>query len=134
MAMWTQRYSVAYWQPQLAQHAAELADAMPKLLAWIAEESGGNPADLGALYEVGIAQLDLQDGPAWGASIATLHGNFTATAASKDVARWLTDDEELLQVTSMLEYVRHARNVALRELANNNLSWSDDDTWALTKP
>lgn len=129
------KYSVEYWRSRLEQHVdfGDPSRDVDRMEAWLTEESGGNPAALGAVYEVGIFQLDLQDGPAWGASIATLHGNFTASATSQTPTRDLTDAEEELQVTSGLAYVKHARAVALQQISSHGMTWSDDDTWCLSK-
>ncbi len=116
--------SVLRWQPLLEQYAGDLpSGSVDALLAWIAEESDGRPESTGASYEVGIFQLDLQDGPAWGASIAQLHQTYDQ----------LDDAGKALQVTSGLAYVNHARSVALSQLNAYTLSWSDADVWKLTK-
>lgn len=127
--------AVEAWRTLLEQHAhfGDPSRDTDRLLAWITEESGGNPAALGAPYEVGIFQLDLEDGPAWGGTIQTLHGNFTDSATSQSLNRPLTDDEKLLQVTTGLAYVAHARSTAQAVLDQAGLTWSDDDIWCLTK-
>lgn len=127
--------AVQAWRPLIDQNVnfGDPSRDTDRMLAWIAEESGGNPASLGAPFEVGIFQLDLEDGPAWGASIQTLHGNFTADATSQTLTRPLTDDEKLLQVTSGLAFVAHARSVAQTALDQAGLTWSADDVWCLTK-
>lgn len=124
-------YTTDYWADLFAANASDLA--WPRMRAWIAHESGGNPSALGKSYEVGIGQLDLQDGPAWGGTLDTLHGNFSAGTTSQVTVRDLTADEEQLQVTSMAAYVRHALGVSQSELAAQGLTWSDDDLWCLVK-
>lgn len=131
-------YTVEYWRPLLERFTAEgeVGEGIPveACLAWIKEESGGNPADLGAPYEVGIFQLDLEDGPAWGGTLDTLHGNFTDSATSKRVVRPLTTAEEELQVRSGLQYLQHARNRAHGLLAAKNIDWGEGrDFWAYVK-
>ena len=127
--------SVQAWRPLLEAHAdfGDPSRDVDRLLAWIAEESCGNAGSLGSQYEVGIFQIDLEDGPAWGASVQSLHGAFTSSPTSQVLTRPLTDDEKLLQVTSGLAYVAHVRNVSQTQLASAGLTWSDDDTWCLTK-
>lgn len=125
------KYSTSYWRSLLEQYGQELDVA--KLSAWIAEESDGCPSGLGSMYEVGIFQIDLQDGPAWGGSIETLHGAFSVSPTSQHLARELTSDEEILQVTTGVAFVQHARSYAQQNLAASSLSWSDDDVWCLTK-
>ena len=128
------KYTADYWRDLLEQLAGEFVGDVDKLIAWIAEESGGCPAALGAVFEVGIWQLDLEDGPAFGGTLDSLHGAFCASPSSTTLTRELTADEEQLQVTTGLAFVRHARQVATDNLAANGLSWSsDDDVWALTK-
>lgn len=125
------KYNPDYWAPLLAAAAPDLPT--DKLVAWIREESDGQPGALGTVYEVGIFQIDLEDGPAWGASIATLHGNFTVSASSQVLTRELTDAEEQLQVSSGIAYVRHCLSVAQSYLSNAGASWDDEDLWCLVK-
>jgi hypothetical protein len=125
------KYSVAYWTDLLSQNSQGLD--VGKLSAWIAEESNGCPSAIGQPTEVGIFQLNLADGPAWGGTLQSLHGDFSVSPNSGALARELTSDEELLQVTSGVAFVQHAQQFAQSNLDANNLAWSSDDTWCLTK-
>lgn len=126
------KYTPEYWRPLFVAADAPEPDA---LVAWIREESDGSPAALGSVYEVGIFQIDLQDGPAWGASVESLHGTgaFTSSASSQTLTRELTDAEEALQVSSGIAYVKHCLSVAQSALAKAGASWSDDEVWNLVK-
>lgn len=135
------KYSVEYWRDRL-DASVDFGDPSrdtDRCIAWITRESAGNPAAIGTQYEVGIFQIDMQDGPRFGGTIATLHDNFAAapasarSAASQRLARDLTDDEEALQVSTGLAMVGHYRDVSLSELGAQGLTWSDDDVWCMTK-
>lgn len=113
-------YTTEYWRDQLAAAAPDLPT--DRLLAWIGEESGGRPNSTGKSYEVGIFQIDLQDGGAYGATIATLN-----------ISGQLTPEQEALQVSSGIAYVRHCLSVAQSELDAINATWGDDELWNLVK-
>jgi len=120
-------YTTNSWADMLAAAAPDLPTA--RLLAWIAEESGGNPCALGTRYEVGIFQIDMQDGPVAGGSVDTLHGNFAAGPTSQVRARSLTADEEALQVSTGVTYVRSC----LARAQQAAPTWEGADLWSLTK-
>lgn len=127
----SKNYTTTFWNQLLQDNAPDLDRG--KLLAWIQEESGGFPQALGAVYEVGIGQLDLQDGPAYGGTLASLHSDFCESPSSTKRVRDLTDDEEILQVTSLAAMARDYLTVADSQLAAIGQTWSDDDRWALAK-
>jgi hypothetical protein len=120
-------YTANYWAEMLAAAASDLPTA--RLVAWIAEETGGNPCGLGAPTEVGIFQIDMQDGPVAGGSVDTLHGNFSTSPLVQTRARSLTPDEEALQVSTGIKYVRSC----LARAKETAPTWSDTDIWCLTK-
>lgn len=124
-------YTTPYWNDLLDQLASDLDRA--KLLAWIDEESAGFPQALGAVTEVGIFCIDMQDGGKYGGTTDTLHTNFCASASSQQRVRDLTDDEEQLQVTCGVAMVRDYLSTAQSQLSRSSLSWDDDDTWCLVK-
>lgn len=129
--------NVEAWRHLIEKHIGEgFGDPsrdVDRALAWIHEESGGIPSALGEPYEVGIFQLDLQDGPAWGGTLWTLHGAFSESPTSQKLVRALRPDELDLQVTSGLAYIQHARVAAQAQLRAAGLTWSADDVWCLTK-
>jgi hypothetical protein len=142
-------YGVEYWRDRIA-NALDFGDPsrdVDRLQAWITEESGGNPASVGTVYEVGIFQIDMQDGPRFGGSVQSLHDDFAAVAIAglsswasssqrsqaQVVARTLSDAQEALQVSTGLAMVKHYRDVSLQQLQAHGLTWSDDDTWCLIK-
>lgn len=120
-------YTATYWADMLSAAAPDLPTA--RLVAWIAEESGGNPAALGSTKEVGIFQIDMQDGDVAGGSVQSLHGDFTSSASSQTISTPLTDDQEQLQVSTGITYVR----ACLAKAQQAASSWDDSDTWCLTK-
>lgn len=122
-------YTVDYWADLFAARAADLP--IGALNAWIREESQGFPQALGSRYEVGIFQIDLQDGSNWGASTDTLHTAFCASSTSQVRTRDLTDDEEYLQVDSGASYIRSL--YALSKQRTEGLGWSEQDLWSLVK-
>ncbi len=119
---------VEQWRDLVTTYAGNIP--VEFLMEWINDESAGSPSALGASYEVGIFQLDLQDGPAWGGTLDTLHGNFSAGPSSQTLTRQLTDDERTLQVTSGIAYINHA--VAVTQ---GQVSWSpsSSDFWNAVK-
>jgi len=126
------KYTTDYWVDLLSQHVDD-PSWVPYCSRWIAEETDGCPAGLGQVTEVGIFQLDLQDGPKWGATVDTLHGNFSVSPSSQSLARDLTPDEETLQVTTGLTFIRWVRQHNQANLDHLGISWSDDELWAFTK-
>lgn len=104
------------------------------LVAWIDHESGGNPASLGAPTEVGIFQIDLQDGPRFGGTMETLHTNF-APYGSQKATRALTDAEKDLQVTTGLAMVRAYVDRAKSHASSVGADWpmGSSDFWKLVK-
>jgi len=124
-------YTTGYWRDLLASTAPDLPTE--RLLAWIQEESAGFPQALGSRYEVGIGQIDLQDGPKYGGTTDSLHTNFCASATSQTRVRDLTDDEEQLQVDCFVAMARDYLGRAQSEISSVNASWSDDDTWCMVK-
>lgn len=129
-------YNVAYWRDLWSQNAPDVP--WERAAAWIAEESSGYPQALGSRYEVGICQIDMQDGGAFGGTVASLHGNFCSTSSPS--ARFgairirdLTDDEEILQVTSGAAMMRAYYADAGSRIAGSGVTWTDDEVWALAK-
>lgn len=124
-------YSVPYWTPLLVT----LAPTLPvrKLSAWLREESGGYPGALGTPFEVGIFQIDLQDGPRYGATTFSLHESFCMAPDSEEMFRALTADEDRHQVITGIAMIEDvlARTTAM--LTNAGIAWSDDDLWCLIK-
>lgn len=129
--MIVKNYTTVYWSDLLASYASDLP--APRLLAWIGMESSGFPQALGACTEVGIFQIDLQDGPRYGGSTDTLHTAFCTAPCQASRTRDLTDDEEQLQVTSGAAMVREYLADAQSRIASAGLGWTDDDTWCLVK-
>lgn len=104
------------------------------LMAWIDHESGGNPASLGAATEVGIFQIDMQDGPRFGGSVETLHTNF-APYGKQTATRALTEAEKDLQVTTGLAMVAAYVDRARSHAASVGADWpmGSSDFWKLVK-
>lgn len=124
--------SVEKWRPLVAKHNNNLP--IEFLLAWIAKESGGNPASLGAITEVGIFQIDMQDGPRYGGTLESLHRNFAAPS-SQTLLRPLTDAEKVLQVTTGVAMVADYRDRSRARLAEVYANWPEgsSDFWSLVK-
>lgn len=121
-------YNVAYWRDMWLQNAPDVP--WNRAAAWMAEESSGYPQALGSRYEVGICQIDMQDGGAFGGTVASLHGNFCSGATR---VRDLTDDEEILQVTTGAAMMNSYYADAASRLASAGVTWTDDEVWALAK-
>ena len=121
-------YQTAYWTRLLVDRASDLP--LQRMLAWIQAESQGYPQSLGASTEVGLFQIDMQDGPAFGGSVETLHANF---CEGRRRVRDLTDDEEALQIDTGANMVRAFYRDAQAKLAAQGASWSEDDVWCFTK-
>lgn len=119
-------YTVSYWQDLFA---ARTSLPWPRVAAWMTVESAGYPQALGTRYEVGIVQVDLQDGPRYGGTTDTLHTNFCSSATSQTRTRDLTDDEENLQVDVANTYISQLYAQSLAQAP----TWSDDDVWCLVK-
>jgi hypothetical protein len=104
------------------------------LIAWIDHESGGNAASLGAATEVGIFQIDMQDGPRFGGSVETLHTNF-APYGKQTATRALTEAEKDLQVTTGLAMVRAYVERARSHANSVGADWPEgsSDFWKLVK-
>jgi hypothetical protein len=126
------KLSVEKWRTLVAANAQGLP--LEFLLAWMQYESGGNPAALGAITEVGLFQIDMQDGPRFGGDLDTLHRNF-APAASQTATRPLTDAEKRLQVTTGVAMVKAYRDASRTKLAAVGASWTEgsSDFWNLVK-
>lgn len=124
-------YTTAYWVPLLQQNGSDLP--LERLTAWIEEESRGFPQAHGACTEVGIFQIDLQDGPKYGATMDNIHTNFCSARCEAVRVRDLTDDEEQLQVTTGLAMVRDFLQDSQSRLSSIGASWSDDDLWCFVK-
>jgi len=124
--------SVEAWRELVTANARGLP--VEFLLAWISYESGGNPASLGAITEVGIFQIDMQDGPRFGGDVNTLHRNF-APASSGTATRALTAAEKLLQVTSGIAMVAAYRDASRTKLKAVGADWPEgsSDFWCLVK-
>ncbi len=123
---------VEKWRPRVYKHAAGLP--LDFLMAWIAMESGGNPAALGTVTEVGLFQIDMQDGPAFGGDVDSLHRNFAA-ATSQVATRELTEAEKELQVACGLAMVRAYEARSKAQLAAVGAAWTagSSDFWNLVK-
>lgn len=132
MSAATLKYTASYWAAQLAAAATDLPTA--RLVAWIAEESGGNPASVPANgFEVGIAQINTQDGAFHSWTREQLHGTgaWTNDARSQVLTRALTADEESIQVQSTIQQARDCLAQAQTQIGGN--TWSSQDTWAMCK-
>lgn len=127
----SKNYTTDYWLPLFDRYASDLP--RERLAAWVSEETGGFPQGLGACTEVGIFQIDLQDGPRYGGTTATLHANFCSAPCVAKRIRDLTDDEEQLQVESGAAMVREYLADSQSRLDAAGLTWSDDDTWCFCK-
>lgn len=136
--------SVEQWRSRVRTYAAEKRDALGAvvrrslpvefLLAWMWMESAGRPEALGSQYEVGLFQINMADGPAFGGNIDTLHRNF-APATEQRLTRQLTDAEKDLQVTTGLNMVDAYRTKSESQLAAAGASWpqGSSDFWSLVK-
>jgi hypothetical protein len=126
------------WRPLLTQYAGDIP--VDALVAWIDEESGGNPCSLGMIengvdIECGIFQLMSPDNTNDGGTTCAALRASCAGPASASQARGLTDDERILQVTSGLRYVQVQRAAARQALASVRATWPENsgDFWALVK-
>lgn len=150
-------YSVASWRSLLAQYAPEIP--FPFLENWLAGESGGNPCAVGMcvdaagrtadangkgicgtsaavwVKEAGIFQVyfNTQASTQGGATSAQLRAACVGT--TQQLARALTSDEMVLQVTSGLPTVRAAIATTRAELTAAGATWSETspDFWAFVK-
>ena len=124
--------AVESWRSLVKENARGLP--VEFLLAWMRYESGGNPAALGAITEVGLFQIDMQDGPRFGGDLNTLHRNF-APATSQTASRALTLSEQLLQVTSGVAMALAYRDASRAKLAAIGADWPEGsaDFWSLVK-
>lgn len=131
------RMSSEAWRERVRKFNRKLgSDEFPEdfLIAWIDHESGGNPAALGAATEVGIFQVDMQDGPRFGGSVETLHTNF-APYGKQTATRALTEAEKDLQVTTGLSMVRAYVARARSHASSVGADWpaGSSDFWKLVK-
>lgn len=124
----SKHYDVDYWRDRFD---SESSLPWERVAAWMRVESGGNPSALGTRFEVGIVQIDLQDGPRYGGTVDNLHGNFSVSPTSQTRTRDLTDEEESLQVAVADSYIGDL--LTLSEAQTSELGWSDDDVWCLVK-
>jgi len=126
------RASAEAWRSLVVANARGLP--IDFLIAWVNYESGGNPAALGAITEVGIFQVDMQSGPQFGGDVNTLHRNF-APHASSTATRPLTAAEKLLQVTSGIAMVESYRKASRAKLSAVGADWPEgsSDFWCLVK-
>jgi hypothetical protein len=127
---------VQAWRGLFEQYASDLPTGV--LLNWIAVESCGNPCSMPQSTivsmggEIGIAQLDLGNRVQAGVTAEALRA--ACAGSSEQLARPLTDDERLVQVTSTRTYANVLR--AQTHQALQGLSWDDESTadfWAMMK-
>lgn len=115
--------TVERWRSLIAEHAN--GNPVEFLLAWVSMESGGDPLATGAATECGIFQIDFQDGPKFGASVASVHKSYQS----------LSEADKLLQVTSGVAMVSAYRATARTRLAAIGADWTEgsSDFWSLVK-
>jgi hypothetical protein len=124
--------SVEQWRPLLEENAGDLP--VEFLLAWIDRESGGNACSYTRYHEAGIFQLmppdNLDDA---GVSLDELRA--ACSGSTQQLARPLTDDERLVQVTSGIRYVNVCRDRARAKLAAAGADWPETSTdfWKAVK-
>lgn len=121
-------YDVDYWRERFAQRTG-----LPweRVAAWMSIESRGHPQALGTQYEVGIVQIDLQDGPKYGGTTYNLHTAFSASPTEAVRVRDLTSDEKDIQVDVANAYISSLLSTSQSQVSG--LGWSDDDLWCLVK-
>lgn len=124
--------TVERWRSLVREHANGLP--VEFLLAWISWESGGLEEALGSAYEVGLFQINMADGPAYGGTIDTLHNNFAPFGVAKKT-RPTTDAEKLLQVTTGVNQATHYAELSTSRLHAIGADWprGSSDFWCLVK-
>lgn len=125
---------VEAWRSLIEQKADGSDLPIDFLLAWVQHESGGNPCSLGIPgVEAGIAQTYHPDDDRFGATFDELRA--ACVAETQKLARPLTAAEKGLHVTSLVAYVKNARDVTRKQIAGAGITWpeSSPDFWNLVK-
>jgi hypothetical protein len=125
---------VEAWRSLIEKEADGSGVPIAFLLAWVQHESYGNPCSVGIPgKEAGIAQTYHPDDDRFGATFDQLRA--ACVPDTQKLARSLTADEKALHVTSLVAYVKNARDVARRQLASAGITWpeSSPDFWNLVK-
>lgn len=95
---------------------------LPFLLRWVQRESDGDPCSLGSIYEVGIGQLNTQDGPQFGYTREQLHPD--------DCANNVDRAAQVGSLVAMCSaYIMQASN----RLDARGLSWRGSDVLCMAK-
>lgn len=124
------RPSVEQWRPLMQRLAGDLP--VDFLMAFIDEESGGNPCSLGIPnVEAGIFQTFHPPDDRFGATF----GQLRAACSGPVLFRQMEPDEQELQVSSGVGLVRDLRNRARAALAAVGATWPEatTDFWNFVK-
>ena len=122
------------WRSLIEKEADGSGVPIDFLLTWVQHESYGNPCSLGIPgKEAGIAQTYHPDDDRYGATFDELRA--ACVPDTQKLARPLTPAEKHLHVTSLVAYVKSARDVARRQISGAGITWSESspDFWNLVK-
>lgn len=110
------------------------------LLAWIAEESGGNPCAVGIVehgrnVEAGIGQqyFESPTGDVGGVTAAELRAPCGVDPHNSRALRELTDEEKIDQVSALVTDAAQSVTRAQAQLLRWTLVWTQPEQWCLAK-
>jgi hypothetical protein len=129
---------VEQWRELVAERAGEMP--VDALLAWIAEESGGNPCADGLVagtfsIEAGIFQTYFENvhSQVGGVTSADLRAACGADPHNQRPLRELTDDEKTAQVAAGIADAARSLDTARAQLLAASLEWTEPEQWCLAK-
>jgi hypothetical protein len=125
---------VEAWRSLIEQEADGSGVPIDFLLSWVQHESYGNPCSLGIPgKEAGIAQTYHPDDDRYGATFDELRA--ACEPDTQKLARPLTPAEKALHVTSLVAYVKAARDTVRKQVSRAGITWSESspDFWNLVK-
>lgn len=135
---------VEHWRSLVIELAGAAGQPPEFHMAWIARESGGNPAAVGSIHatapengyarEIGLYQLYNPDEvKLTSITPAQLRAGAAAPTGTQSLVRALTDEEERWQVQAGVDYIAKRKAAVDALLARYSADWNATDTWRLVK-
>jgi len=136
-------YSVEQWRSFIVDQAGQANQYVEFHAAWIAVESGGNPAAVGSIHatapdgyarEIGLYQLYNPDEVTLaGVTSADLRAGCAAPTGTQQLIRPLTDDEKVTHIRAGVSYIAKRIITCDGYLASAVSDWNDRDRMRLVK-